>query len=59
MLKKLLKILEADIGFGDISSGIIPPTASGSAKIYAKSPGILAGMEEAMYQETWPPVYFY
>jgi nicotinate-nucleotide pyrophosphorylase (carboxylating) len=45
--QRLLPFLEQDLGFGDISSGIIPSDAIGTAKIRAKSDGILAGAEEA------------
>lgn len=42
-----MPFLEEDLGFGDISSGILPSDAFGSAKIRSKTEGILAGAEEA------------
>ncbi len=47
LLQKLRSYLDIDIGFGDLSSGVIPSDAIRSAKILAKSEGILAGAEEA------------
>ncbi|WP_457557760.1 carboxylating nicotinate-nucleotide diphosphorylase [Candidatus Harpocratesius sp.] len=47
LLQKLRGFLNEDIGFGDITSSMIPVQEQGSAKIKAKSSGILAGMEEA------------
>ncbi|MHA1777564.1 MAG: carboxylating nicotinate-nucleotide diphosphorylase [Promethearchaeia archaeon] len=47
LLNKLRSYLEEDVGFGDITTSIIPATENGQAKIFAKSNGILAGLEEA------------
>ncbi|MHA1520688.1 MAG: carboxylating nicotinate-nucleotide diphosphorylase [Promethearchaeota archaeon] len=46
ILSKLRNFLQEDIGFGDITSGLIPHADSGIAVIKAKSEGILAGLEE-------------
>ncbi len=45
--KRLLQFIESDIGFGDLSSGLIPKDEKGEAKISAKSEGIVAGVDEA------------
>ena len=45
LLNKLRSYLEEDVGFGDITTSIIPATENGQAKIFAKSNGILAGLE--------------
>ncbi len=47
LLARLRKYLDSDIGFGDLSSSFIPQNAKGMAKIIAKTPGIVAGAEEA------------
>ncbi len=47
LLARLRKYLDSDIGFGDLSSSFIPQNAKGMAKIIAKTPGIVAGSEEA------------
>jgi nicotinate-nucleotide pyrophosphorylase (carboxylating) len=44
---RLKGFLDQDIGFGDLSSSIIPADAKSSAKILAKSDGVIAGAEEA------------
>jgi nicotinate-nucleotide pyrophosphorylase (carboxylating) len=44
---KLISLLETDLGFGDLSSTLIPSDANGEAVIRAKSEGIIAGVEEA------------
>jgi len=46
LIQKLRAFLETDIGFGDLSAGLIPKDATGKAKITAKSAGVLAGGEE-------------
>jgi nicotinate-nucleotide pyrophosphorylase (carboxylating) len=48
ILDKLKAFLEMDIGFGDVSSTIIPPDAIADAEITAKSTGVVAGVEEVM-----------
>ncbi|MHA1580880.1 MAG: carboxylating nicotinate-nucleotide diphosphorylase [Candidatus Baldrarchaeia archaeon] len=46
--EKLRKILEEDVGFGDITTEIIvPENLRVKAQIIAKAPGIIAGIEEA------------
>ncbi|UYP47737.1 hypothetical protein NEF87_004022 [Candidatus Lokiarchaeum ossiferum] len=47
LLQKLRNYLNIDIGFGDLSSGLIPADSLRSARIFAKSSGIVAGAEEA------------
>ena len=47
LLQRLRAFLALDVGFGDVSSGMIPATAVGHATIITKSDGILAGAEEA------------
>lgn len=47
LLQKLRHYLNIDIGFGDLSSGLIPTNTIRSARIFAKSDGIVAGAEEA------------
>ncbi|MHA1675358.1 MAG: carboxylating nicotinate-nucleotide diphosphorylase [Promethearchaeota archaeon] len=47
ILTKIRHFLQEDIGFGDITSGLIPHPDSGTAIIKAKSEGIIAGLEEA------------
>lgn len=49
LLQKLRNFLGEDIGYGDITSGIIPYAEEGKAKIFAKSSGIVAGIEEARH----------
>jgi len=46
--EKLRRMLEEDIGFGDITTeSIIPENLVAKAQIIAKEPGIIAGIEEA------------
>ncbi len=45
--KRLLRYLEEDVGYGDLSSGLIPLEEQGKARILAKSEGIIAGLLEA------------
>ena len=47
LLQQLRAFLALDVGFGDLSSGMIPATTTGHATIITKSSGILAGAEEA------------
>ncbi len=47
LLQQLRAFLALDVASGDISSGMIPATATGHAMIITKSDGILAGAEEA------------
>ena len=47
LLARLRKYLDLDIGFGDLSSSFIPEGEKGTAKIIAKTSGIVAGSEEA------------
>ncbi len=45
--KRLLTYLDSDIGFGDLSTGVIPENKFGNAKIIAKSDGLIAGIHES------------
>jgi len=47
LLARLRKYLNLDIGYGDLSSSFIPEREIGTAKIIAKTSGIIAGSEEA------------
>jgi nicotinate-nucleotide pyrophosphorylase (carboxylating) len=48
MKKKLVSLLKEDIGRGDVTSAVIPLRPC-RAKIIAKEPGIVAGLEEAKF----------
>lgn len=48
LLEKLRNYLREDVGFGDITSSVIPANENREAEIIAKSTGILAGLEEAV-----------
>ena len=52
--QKLIHFLNEDLINGDLSSGFIPETASAKAIIISKTPGIVAGLEEAtiLFQES-------
>ena len=43
---KIKQFLEDDCKFKDVSSDFIPQTAQSSAKIIAKSDGVICGLEE-------------
>lgn len=47
LIERLKHYLDIDIGFGDLTSGVIPSDARSKARIMAKSDGIVAGVEEA------------
>ena len=46
ILTKLRHFLQDDIGFGDITSGLISTDDTGTAIIRAKSEGVIAGLDE-------------
>ena len=46
IMERLRPFLDQDIGFGDLSSGVIAPDATAKAHITSKSEGIIAGAEE-------------
>jgi nicotinate-nucleotide pyrophosphorylase (carboxylating) len=47
IMERLRPFLDQDIGFGDLSSGVIPPDATAKARVFSKSNGLIAGSEEA------------
>ena len=47
LMRKLLAFLDEDLHNGDLSSGFIPADAQSKAKIFSKTPGIIAGLQEA------------
>lgn len=47
LIERLKQYLDIDIGFGDLTSGVIPSDARSKARIIVKSDGIVAGIEEA------------
>jgi nicotinate-nucleotide pyrophosphorylase (carboxylating) len=49
MLIKLLKLLEEDVGYGDVTTdSVIPKDAQVRAEIIAKESGVIAGLEECI-----------